>query len=170
MKHEVIPTPMSGKLNHAVQPSVKTGSRILRKTRRETAGEPRIDSQWPVGVGLRPGRETPWSSHSESESYNDSLSLSNSTEEPSHRAQRSAKGKHTPQTAVPDDAKNTYKKKYKTEICKNFACQGYCRWGDACCYAHGQEELRSKTHLNSNYKSKICKHYHKQGGCPYGLR
>lgn len=61
-------------------------------------------------------------------------------------------------------------KKYKTEICKNFEMKGYCKWGDKCCFAHGQHELRAKQHLNTSYKSKICKHYHRIGTCPYGLR
>ena len=59
---------------------------------------------------------------------------------------------------------------FKTELCKNFELQGSCRWGDTCCYAHGPQELRNKTHLNANYKSKICKHFHGTGACPYGLR
>jgi len=41
-----------------------------------------------------------------------------------------------------------YKKKYKTEICKNFEFRGYCQWGDQCSFAHGQQELRTKTHIN----------------------
>jgi hypothetical protein len=65
---------------------------------------------------------------------------------------------------------NSYKKKYKTEICKNFELGGSCRWGETCCFAHGQDELKNKTHLNSNYKSKICKHFHRSGVCPYGTR
>lgn len=64
----------------------------------------------------------------------------------------------------------TYMKKYKTELCKNFEMRGYCKWGSKCCFAHGSHELRAKRHLNNKYKSKICKHYHRHGYCPYGLR
>jgi len=64
----------------------------------------------------------------------------------------------------------SYKMKYKTEMCKNFDTRGFCKWGNNCCFAHGKHELRQKKHLNSKYKSKICKHYHKSGHCPYGLR
>ena len=64
----------------------------------------------------------------------------------------------------------TYMKKYKTELCKNFQLKGYCKWGDKCCFAHGRHELRAKKHLNNKYKSKICKHYHRSGYCPYGHR
>ena len=68
------------------------------------------------------------------------------------------------------EASNDYQQKFKTEMCKNYEMQGYCRWGEGCSYAHGHSELRKKTHLNTNYRSKICKLFHKQGGCPYGLR
>jgi butyrate response factor len=61
-------------------------------------------------------------------------------------------------------------KKYKTEMCKNFEIKGFCKWGNKCCFAHGEHELRAKNHLNDKYKSKICKHYHRHGFCPYGLR
>lgn len=64
----------------------------------------------------------------------------------------------------------TYMKKYKTELCKNFEMRGFCKWGSKCCFAHGAHELRKKKHLNNQYKSKICKHYHRHGYCPYGLR
>lgn len=64
----------------------------------------------------------------------------------------------------------TYMKKYKTELCKNFEMKGYCKWGSKCCFAHGHHELRAKKHLNNKYKSKICKHFHRHGFCPYGMR
>jgi len=69
-----------------------------------------------------------------------------------------------------DPNKESYEKKYKTELCKNFQLRGYCKWGDKCCFAHGTHELKEKKHLNNKYKSKICKHYHKKGFCPYGYR
>lgn len=92
-----------------------------------------------------------------------------------HKPPKNRKGskkskKDSPPSSSTTSQHNTYKMKFKTELCKNFQLQGSCKFGDACCYAHGQEELRDKTHLNSNYKSKICKHFHGQGGCPYGQR
>lgn len=68
------------------------------------------------------------------------------------------------------EAQGSYTLKFKTEMCKNFQLQGYCRWANNCSYAHGMDELRQKTHLNTNFRSKICKLFHRQGGCPYGLR
>jgi hypothetical protein len=86
------------------------------------------------------------------------------------KVKRGAKKCKKEKTPSPTLAHSTYKVKFKTELCKNYELQGSCKFGDACCYAHGMRELRDKTHLNSNYKSKICKHFHGQGGCPYGLR
>lgn len=63
-----------------------------------------------------------------------------------------------------------YKKKYKTEICKNYEFRGNCQWGDSCSFAHGQQELRTKTHINLHYKSKLCKQFFESGFCSYGYR
>lgn len=60
--------------------------------------------------------------------------------------------------------------KYKTEICKNYEVHGFCKWADNCCFAHGREELRTKTLFNYFYKTKVCKHFHKIGFCPYASR
>lgn len=97
-------------------------------------------------------------------------SIGESLLKPSKCKKGSKKGRKDSQSETAGTPQLTYKVKFKTELCKNFQLQGTCRFGDACCYAHGQHELRDKKHLNSNYKSKICKHFHGQGGCPYGLR
>lgn len=98
-----------------------------------------------------------------------SCSDSSSTEEGSQKAPKKVKkGKN--RGKVQPDVQKSYQQKFKTEMCKNYELQGSCRWGESCSYAHGPEELRQKTHLNTNYRSKICKLYHRQGGCPYGLR
>lgn len=60
--------------------------------------------------------------------------------------------------------------KYKTEICKNYELNKFCKWGPSCCFAHGREELRSKVLVNHFYKTKICRHFHKNGFCPYASR
>jgi hypothetical protein len=115
---------------------------------------------------------TAWSTRSNSDS-NHSQSSSLSTEKklrPGGREPKASKPKKKSAAPIPDLNQNTYKVKYKTELCRNFELQGVCKFGESCCYAHGMQELRSKTHLNSNYKSKICKHFHGEGGCPYGLR
>jgi len=60
--------------------------------------------------------------------------------------------------------------KYKTEICKNYELNKFCKWGASCCFAHGRDELRSKVLVNHFYKTKICRHFHKNGFCPYASR
>jgi hypothetical protein len=114
-----------------------------------------------------------WSTRSNSDS-NHSVSRSDSVDKEafSHKKlQPKAKKEPLPATNTAESSThNTYRMKFKTELCKNFELQGSCRWGDTCCYAHGPQELRNKTHLNANYKSKICKHFHGTGACPYGLR
>lgn len=97
------------------------------------------------------------------------ISRSSSTEEgPQPTCHRQKGGRHKKKGST--DTQGSYQQKFKTEMCKNFQLQGYCRWGSNCSYAHGLDELRAKTHLNTNFRSKICKLFHRQGGCPYGLR
>lgn len=63
-----------------------------------------------------------------------------------------------------------YKRKYKTELCKNFELRGTCKFGDKCCFAHGRDELKAKVLTHVKYKTKPCKQYHQTGYCPYGQR
>jgi len=63
-----------------------------------------------------------------------------------------------------------YKRKYKTELCKNWELRGVCKFGDKCCFAHGKHELKNKTLIHVKYKTKPCKQYHQTGYCPYGQR
>jgi len=63
-----------------------------------------------------------------------------------------------------------YKRKYKTEMCKNWELRGTCRFGDKCCFAHGRHELKGKALTHVKYKTKPCKQYHQAGFCPYGQR
>ena len=60
--------------------------------------------------------------------------------------------------------------KYKTELCKYFECNGYCKYGDRCAYAHGKENLRTKVANTTFYKTKKCDSFFKLGYCPYGNR
>ena len=34
---------------------------------------------------------------------------------------------------------------YKTQICKNFETNGSCKYGNMCCFAHGEHQMRSLT-------------------------
>jgi len=63
-----------------------------------------------------------------------------------------------------------YKRKYKTEMCKNYELKGKCKFGNKCCFAHGRHELKSKVLTHIKYKTKPCKQYHQTGYCPYGQR
>lgn len=58
---------------------------------------------------------------------------------------------------------------YKTEICRSFEENGYCRYNDKCQFAHSLEELR-KIDRHPRYKTEICKTYWEEGTCPYGKR
>ena len=63
-----------------------------------------------------------------------------------------------------------FKIKYKTELCKYYECNGYCKYGDKCAYAHGIENLRSKVTNTTAYRTKKCTQFFEQGYCPYGNR
>ncbi|CAK85268.1 unnamed protein product (macronuclear) [Paramecium tetraurelia] len=60
--------------------------------------------------------------------------------------------------------------KVKTEICKYWAIEDYCPYGQQCAFAHGQHEIRQKTHVPHNYKTQVCKNYITIGYCCYGER
>ena len=63
-----------------------------------------------------------------------------------------------------------FKIKYKTELCKYYEINGYCKYGDKCAYAHGKENLRSKVTNTTAYRTKKCQQFFEQGYCPYGNR
>ena len=63
-----------------------------------------------------------------------------------------------------------FKKKYKTELCKYYEINGFCKYGDNCAYAHGKENLRSKITNTTAYRTKNCNQFFQNGYCPYGNR
>jgi hypothetical protein len=65
---------------------------------------------------------------------------------------------------------NDFKIKYKTELCKYYEINGYCKYGDNCAYAHGKENLRSKVTHSTYYRTKKCVQFFNNGFCPYGNR
>ena len=67
------------------------------------------------------------------------------------------------------EAENKLDPKYKTELCKKFQSTGKCPYGYKCRFAHGKEELISKTQ-GKNYKKRLCKSFYEKGYCPYGSR
>ncbi|PXF43545.1 Zinc finger protein zfs1 [Gracilariopsis chorda] len=57
---------------------------------------------------------------------------------------------------------------YKTELCRQYALDGTCRYGRKCQFAHGEHEKR-EPELHPQYKTKLCMNYQKDGHCRYGL-
>ena len=64
---------------------------------------------------------------------------------------------------------NINSSRYKTELCRPFEENGYCKYGDKCQFAHGAQELRS-LNRHPKYKTELCRTYHTIGFCPYGPR
>lgn len=60
--------------------------------------------------------------------------------------------------------------KYKTELCKTFEETNFCPYGYKCRFAHGKEDLFSKSTQIFNYKQKECKSFFKDNFCNYGVR
>ncbi|KAJ3432864.1 mRNA decay activator protein zfp36 [Anaeramoeba flamelloides] len=58
---------------------------------------------------------------------------------------------------------------YKTEVCRSWIENGYCKYGKKCQFAHGTSELR-KISRHPKYKTQICKSYNTQCFCNYGRR
>ena len=67
------------------------------------------------------------------------------------------------------EEENKFDPKYKTELCNKYQNTGYCPYGFKCRFAHGKEELITKSQ-GSNYKKKKCNTFHEKGYCPYGSR
>ena len=67
------------------------------------------------------------------------------------------------------EEENKFDPKYKTELCKKFQSTGQCPYGYKCRFAHGKEELITKSQ-GVNYKKKPCKTFNDKGYCPYGSR
>lgn len=67
------------------------------------------------------------------------------------------------------NSKKPVPNKYKTEICRNWEMEGYCRFGDECTFAHGGDELNRRASMPANYKTKVCKQFTDEPFyCPYG--
>ena len=63
-----------------------------------------------------------------------------------------------------------FKIKYKTELCKYYEINGFCKFGEKCAYAHGKENLRSKVTNSTAYRTRKCVQFFENGYCPYGNR
>lgn len=62
-----------------------------------------------------------------------------------------------------------FRNKFKTELCRNWE-DGICPFSEKCTFAHGDSELRDKTHLSARYKTKQCRQFFSLGFCSYGHR
>jgi hypothetical protein len=60
--------------------------------------------------------------------------------------------------------------KYKTEMCKSWVQTNFCVYGNKCRFAHGKQELISRTITAPKYKVKDCKSFRETGICMYGAR
>lgn len=67
------------------------------------------------------------------------------------------------------DGRGANSSRYKTELCRPFEENGFCKYGDKCQFAHGAGELRSLTR-HPKYKTELCRTFHTIGFCPYGPR
>ncbi|VDD88384.1 unnamed protein product, partial [Enterobius vermicularis] len=59
---------------------------------------------------------------------------------------------------------------YKTVLCQAFKDTGKCEFGDNCCFAHGEKELRLPPQAHPKYKTQLCNKFSISGYCPYGSR
>lgn len=57
--------------------------------------------------------------------------------------------------------------KRKIELCRSFQETGFCRYGYACFFAHGLEELLIEQPI---LKTKVCRNYQRNNQCKYGDR
>ena len=62
-----------------------------------------------------------------------------------------------------------FKTKWKTEICHYWEMNGFCKYGDNCAFAHGENELKNRK-ISLNYNKKHCKQFYEIGFCTYGSR
>lgn len=58
--------------------------------------------------------------------------------------------------------------RFKTELCKNFQAGEVCAFGDKCCFAHGEEELRAAPEYFENEDLKFCPDF-EDGFCREGM-
>jgi len=67
------------------------------------------------------------------------------------------------------DNNKTTIQRYKTELCRSYHENNFCKYGEKCQFAHGYNEIRS-LNRHPKYKTILCRTYHCTGYCPYGPR
>ena len=64
-------------------------------------------------------------------------------------------------------------KRYKTELCKNWIENSFCRYGKKCQFAHGHDELesgRAAAGFDDKLRTKNCRTFYREKVCNYGSR
>jgi len=64
-------------------------------------------------------------------------------------------------------------KRYKTELCKNWIENSFCRYGKKCQFAHGHDELesaRAAAGMDDKLRTKNCRTFYREKVCNYGSR
>eukprot|EP00831_Metopus_contortus_P067559 TRINITY_DN6030_c0_g1_i1.p1 TRINITY_DN6030_c0_g1~~TRINITY_DN6030_c0_g1_i1.p1 ORF type:complete len:272 (-),score=36.51 TRINITY_DN6030_c0_g1_i1:17-832(-) len=89
---------------------------------------------------------------------------------PPEKSVNKAKKKASKSAKKKKSTAEDFQVKYKTEMCKSWQTLGRCKFGDSCAFAHGDQELRSKSHVPIKYKTRKCLRFHYTGFCPYGDR
>ena len=69
-----------------------------------------------------------------------------------------------------NEIENNINFKYKTELCKFYEMNNYCKFGENCIFAHGKENLREDKFKKSGYKKRPCQNFFENGFCLYGNR
>lgn len=75
-----------------------------------------------------------------------------------------------------DEAQRQRRKEeaYKTALCDAYKRNTVCPYGEACRFAHGENELRlpaqPRGKAHPKYKTQLCDKFSAQGQCPYGPR
>lgn len=59
---------------------------------------------------------------------------------------------------------------YKTALCQAYKETGFCCYGPACRFAHGEHELRLPPQTHPKFKTQLCNKFALFGKCPYGPR
>ena len=85
------------------------------------------------------------------------------------RSERNANAQIMQQQQRQTQNGNINSSRYKTELCRPFEENGFCKYGDKCQFAHGHHELRSLAR-HPKYKTEPCRTFHTVGFCPYGPR
>lgn len=78
-------------------------------------------------------------------------------------------GKKPLSSPTPNGSSSSSTLRYKTELCRPFQENGFCKYGDKCQFAHGEQDLRCLPR-HPKYKTELCRTYHTRGFCPYGMR